>query len=156
MPGSSDLSFTRIRPPPPTVHLTSWPLRDESLRSALIFLVEVALAIIAAYATGQWTMGLLVLSLSAAATWTLWLPAKFELGPKGIVRSVLGLRRRVSWSEFAGYQTYSLGVFLVPHSQQPWSAVQGVYLPGQPPHTELLAAVEYYLRPRDADSNSGT
>ena len=154
MPGSSDFSVSRVRAAPPTVHLTSWPLRDESLRTALIAMVEVAVALIAAYGVGHWTTGLLVLGLSLTATWTLWLPAKFELGPKGIIRNVFGWKRRVSWSEFSGYETYPHGVFLIPHSNQhPLHAIRGVYLPDRTPHSELITALDYYLRPRDAETN---
>jgi hypothetical protein len=117
--------------------------------------LEIAVAVIAAYCTGRWTMGMLVGGLLLPASWVLWLPVRFELGAKGIVRSVLGWRRRISWSEFTGYEAHANGVFLCHYSNhQPMRAVRGLFLPSQPPHTELLAVLDYFLRPREADPNS--
>lgn len=157
MPGSSELSFSRVRTGPPTVYLSNWPIRDEPLRSLVIAAVEIAVAIAAAYCTGSWAMGMLVAALLLPASWTLWLPVQFELSAKGIVRSVCGWRRRIPWSEFTGYEAHSNGVFLCHHSHhQPLSVVRGLFLPSKSPQTELLAILDYYLRPRDAESNSGS
>lgn len=135
---------------PPTVHLMSWPPRHEPLRTWIVAGLEIATAVIAAYSTERWAMGLLVFGLLLVASWPLWLPVRFELGAKGIFRGVLGWRRRISWTEFSRYETYTHGVFLCHHSnQQPFAAVSGLFLPSKPPHAELLPVLDYYLRPRD-------
>src|SRR5687767_11600697 len=125
MPGSSELSFSRIRTAPPTLHLMSWPLRDEPFSTTLLVVLMVVAALGAQYCTGRWAMGLLVGAGFLTASWPLWLPVRFELGAKGIIRSVLGWRRRVSWSEFGTYQIHTHGVFLAPHTEPtPFRAIR--------------------------------
>jgi hypothetical protein len=130
-------------------------MRDEPLRTMLIAILEIALAAAASHFTRNLGMGILVAALLVPASWTLWVPLKFELGAKGIIRNVLGWRRRISWSEFTGYETHTHGVYLCHYSNhQPLTTVRGLFLPSKAPHTELLAVLDFYLRPRDAESNS--
>jgi hypothetical protein len=128
-------------------------MKDEPLRAAMILGIEIAVAGIGAYCTGRWAMGLLIGGLLLLTSWSLWLPVRFELGTKGIVHNMLGWRRRISWSEFSGYELHSNGVFLSHHSnQRPLRAMRGLFLPSKPSQAELLAALDYHLRPRDSDS----
>jgi hypothetical protein len=154
MPSDSDQAITRLRHAPPAIQFTSWPLRDEPLRTSIILGTEIALAAVAALVSGHWGMGVLVCGLLFPASWPLWLPVTFELSAKGIVRGVLGRRRRIVWTEFARYETYPRGVFLCHYSHgQPFAAVRGLFLPHRTP-AELLPILDYFVRVRDVESNS--
>jgi hypothetical protein len=155
MPANSDVSYSRNRTSPSPVQLVVWPPRDEPLRMALIASFILAAGVLAASATGGWPTGILISTLLFAATWNLWLPVKFELGPKGIVRSVFRWRRRFPWSEFGSYELQPHGVFLWPLSRETaCSPVHGLFLPRETPHPELLQVLDYYLRPRLAEGGN--
>jgi hypothetical protein len=157
MSGNSEPSLTRIRAEAPSTQFTRWPLRDEPASAALLAGMVALGIVLALVGSGSWWMKLVVWGLLFLAGWPLWVPVRFEIGPKGIIRTILGWRRRISWSEFAHYETFPHGVALTGQLQhQPLGAVRGLFLPSKAPHTELLAVLEYYLRPRSGQPLSTT
>ena len=153
MPSNSDVSNVRSRTAPPAASLRCWPLRDEPLQSWCVLGLAFVLAIVSGQVSGRWGIGVGIFAAVLAASWQLWMPMSFELGPKGVIRSTFIWRRRIAWSEFSRYECLPHGVFLRHCSDQmALDAVSGLFLPSQPPHTELLAVVDYYLKPRISEA----
>jgi hypothetical protein len=115
------------------------------------------LAAAALYFTGRWAMAILALCLLLSASWPMWLPVRYELGPKGIIRGVFGWRRRISWTEFGSYQTLAHGVLLCPRANtMPLATVRGLFLPSRSPHADLVPVLDHYLRASDVDANQAS
>ena len=157
MPSNSEITSVRSRTAPPTATLKSWPLRDEPLPSwGALGLASVA-ALVGSQMSGRWGIGIVLFAVILATTWQLWMPMSFELSPKGVIRSILIWRRRIAWSEFSRYELLPHGIFLRHFSDQSaLDSVNGLFLPSKPPHAELTAILDYYLKPRTGEAPLGT
>lgn len=157
MPSNLELPSSRQRPALTSLQLQSWPPRDEAFRTLGVAAFEILAAVLAGSMTGRWTTGLLVGVLLGVASWELWVPMRYELGPKGIIRWMPFRRRRILWSEFTHYEVQAHGVFLRHYTdQQPFGAMRGLFLPSRAPHAELLPALDQYLKPRLSDPAATT
>ncbi len=93
---------------------TNWPLRDDPARS-LAYLASCLLIAGACAALSQSvSMGLLTGLALLLAFWKLWIPIATEIEPRGVVLSVLGRRRHLSWREIDHLELREGGVFLCP------------------------------------------
>lgn len=156
MPSNPELTSIRPRAAP-AASISTWPLRDEPARTAGLVFAEVAAGLIAARWSQSPGMGLLVAGLLGLASWQFLVPASYELNSKGIQRRRLFARRRVSWIEFEGFDVLGNAVFLRHQTHRdPFGSVRGLFLPLRRNPAEVIAVLEYYLRPRSSDGITTT
>lgn len=157
MTSVSEKTNLRLRPNPPTARVRVWPLRDEPVRSAAVIGVVVAVSLAAAAAVNKVAIGCLLFGLLCLTVRRLWYPVTYEFGPKGLVYSTLGWRRRVIWANMVRYEIFPDGVLLSPLSaSQPLCTLRGVFIRFNDQREELLAALDFYLHSPPANAPSTT
>ena len=136
----------RIRVAPEDVTVRYLGLRDRPLATWFNLFLAAGASMLAGWFLGHdvwgWgMMGVLVLTL-----WPSLLPQRFEIGPHGISRFVLGRRTRISWTQILNYRVYRHGVLLLPDAVvTPLSPLRGLFLPWGSQRERVLANIEYYL-----------
>jgi hypothetical protein len=131
------------------LEITSWPLRQEPIRSAAVLLLIAAVTTYALLATASWMVGIVTLLALLSSVWRLWIPVHFELGRRGVVQRVGSRRRRTHWREISGYQLRGRGAFLLMDDRPgPLSLLGAIFLryPAQP--DQLRELLEFYLTPQ--------
>lgn len=131
--------------------VTNWPLRDEGLRAWLMLGLLAALAAAAGGAARSWPMAVFVLASLAVAAWRLWVPVTFEVGPKGLVQTALGRRRRIGWGELARCEPRRHGVLLLWEAEPgPLTPLRGLYIRwrDQSQRDALIETLDFYLSRR--------
>src|SRR6476659_9802012 len=103
----------RIRVASEEMTVRHWGLRDQPLISWLnFFLAAGASAFVGRYLGNElWGWGMLLVLL--VTLWQIWITMRFEIGPHGITRVVLGRKTRVPWTSILNYQVYPRGVLLL-------------------------------------------
>jgi hypothetical protein len=139
-------SSLRIRVAPEEVTIHDWPLRDRPLGSLLALTLGAAASWLVGWKTGQPTAGGLAAAVLAATLWRTWLPVRYELGGSGIVQTIFGWRRRISWIAIQRCEVKHDGVLLLPDATAtPLSPVRGLYLHWGDKRDAVLAHLDYYL-----------
>lgn len=137
--------------PPADVELVNWPLRDGGPRVWLALVTVVAAPLAAAAWADNLAVGLICVAALAVSLWRVWIPVRFQFGPKGIVQEVFGRRRRIAWSAIRRCEVRRQGVLLLPtYDRRPLAVVAGLYVRWGAKRDELLTIVNYYLGPRGA------
>ncbi|MGE0760160.1 MAG: hypothetical protein AB7O38_24320 [Pirellulaceae bacterium] len=143
-----------MRNPPSPVRVPHWPLRDEPGRSAALLSLVAAVSLGAGTITQQWMTALLLFGLLNLTLIRLWLPAEYEFSSKGIIRSCLGRRWRIAWSDIGRCEYRSDGVLVCAEGLSPSVArLHGIYIRWNGRRDELQAIIEYY-RAQDGSSPS--
>ena len=146
---SPEKTVTRATKGSPSVLLVNWPLRDEGVRAWLMLALLAAAAAAAGGTVRSWPMGVLLFATLTIAAWRLWMPVTFEFGPKGVVQTVLGRRRRVGWAELTGYQIRRHGVLLLFDAEPgPLASLRGLYVRwhNQSQRDGLIETLDFYIR----------
>lgn len=131
----------------PEMRLTSWPLADAPLPTAVILALALAGSIAAGIAASSVLFGLASLTALAVALRRLWIPAEFHLAELGVTQTMLGRRWRIPWRAWTGYQIRERGVLLMPDDDRSRiGGLKGLYIPWGEQKEELVALVEHYLR----------
>lgn len=139
-------SGLRIRVTPEEVTLVVWPLARRPLGSLFAIGLAALGSWLVARATGTWWTGAVVAVCLTITLWRTWLPVRYTLGSGGIVRSILGRRRRIPWSAIRLYEVRRTGVLLLPDVQvTPLSPLRGLFLPWCGQQALLLANLDYHL-----------
>lgn len=136
----------RIRAAPEEVTVRYFGLRDRPLESWFnLFLAVAASALVGTFLRNElWGWSLLLVLL--VTLWRTWIPVRYELGPHGITRGMLGRRTRILWTQILNYQVYPGGVLLLPDAvATSLSPLRGMFLPWGSQRERVLANVEYYL-----------
>ncbi len=142
-------SNPQLSGPPVDLQLTNWPARDDGLSGWILIVVFMGVAIVAGYVSGSVLMGLLSFMALAASVWRMWVPVKYEFGPKGILQTVMGRKRRIAWSTIRRHQVRSRGVLLLTSSSPVAMTVfGGIYIRWRDQRDSLVAIVAYYLGTR--------
>jgi hypothetical protein len=135
--------------------VSSWPLRDEPLKSAVMAVASFGLASLVAWRTDSLLAGLAAVVLLGAALWRMWLPVIFRLGPQGIVQVTLGHGRRRLWSHYCRYEILPHGMLLLTTADDStMSRLTGLYIPWRGRRKELTELAQYYVAPQMARSDS--
>jgi hypothetical protein len=125
----------------PALEWTSWPARDEGLRSVLLTLLLAAIIALLFLAFGQlgW-IGAVLLPLSLARY---YLPTRYELGEKGLTLHFLGGCRLRRWDSFRRYYPHRIGVHLSPfEAPSPLDPFRGQFLRFSGNREAVLRALE--------------
>jgi hypothetical protein len=140
--------------PPANVKLRSWPLRDGGRKEWLFVAVLVILVLAISAGSQHGYLALLGLISLAIALWRMWLPVRYEFGPKGIIQEIFVRRRRIPWSAIRQAQVRSGGILLLSDPDGSLlSRLRGVYIPWGEQQAAVLAATKYYLGPRMSDAD---
>lgn len=146
---SADRSVGRVSYAPLTLQITNWPLRDNRVRACAAIAGMLAVAIFAGAFADSVAMGMVAFAALAFAGWRLWIPVRFEFGPKGIVQTVLGRQRRIPWVALMRYEVRRHGVLLLADAEpSPLAALRGLYVRWQDRRDDLLEILEFFMNSR--------
>lgn len=135
--------------PPADVALTNCPFRDSPVATVVVILVLTAAGIGIAYLADSPAMGVLGSAAIATSMWRMWVRVKFEFGPKGIVQTMFGRQRRISWSAVKRREIRQQGILLLFDDRRaPVATLRGLYIRWNKQPDALIAVVDYYLGPR--------
>jgi hypothetical protein len=142
---------------PSKLRVVSWPLRDDWRRSCGLLLVILLVTALGGTLTGSFAMAALTLTIALTASWRLWIPVTFELSSQGIRRSVLGISRRIAWTQIGRSEPLLRGVLLLADAElTPLSTLRGLYIPCTREREELLESIDYFLARKRRISMSTT
>lgn len=115
-----------------------------------MLLAGVVLALAARAVTGSDTLGIAALVATWLSCWRLFIPARYEMGPDGVLCRVAGRERRIGWPTIGHYEFHPRGVLFYPRTTTGrLTALRGFYVPWSDRGTDVQAIVRYYLgRPR--------
>lgn len=145
MQSTAEFQADQLGRPPDKVEITNWAIRDTF--SAWIFLLlGIAVVFGIALIGRNLLVGLIGFVAFMFSTWQMWLPLRYEIGPKGIIASVLGWRRRIRWSAIRRCEIRRAGLLILPSDNSSLAtSIQGIYLRWRSHREELIAAARYYL-----------
>ena len=139
-------SPVRIRVAPEEVTIRYLGLRDRPLATWFNLFLAAAASIFAGTFLGNELWGWGLMGLFLLTLWPTLLPLRFEMGPHGITRFVLGRKTRIPWTSILNYRVYRQGVLLLPDAVvTPLSPLRGLFLPWGSQREKVLANIEYYL-----------
>ena len=135
--------------PPSVISWTSWPIRDDWPTGVIAIAVLASCVLVLAWLGGDWLAGAIGLVAIALALWRMWVPVIYEIGPKGIIVTVLRWKRRTPWSSVRRCKVQEQGMLFLPSADESLLAqLQGLYVPSGDHHTELVGMVNQYLGSR--------
>lgn len=124
----------------------NWPLVDHPRWAWAVPLGMLAIGGGVAILSDRWLVGIVVVTVLAAALWQFLLPATYEIYGLGFRRQVLGRTRLVPWHAVRSYRRLSTGIVLY---QRPdptaVDALRSLFLPYPPDEDEMLCAVREHL-----------
>ncbi len=148
-------SSSVVREAPSDLRLKNWSLVDDAPRAWSAIVGAFALSVFAGYWSQSVGMGLLCFVALNLAICRLWLPTSFEIGSKGICRTVLGRRRCLPWHAIVRHDITDRGVLLLCDKQwSPLTPYRGLYIRGRDQREQLNELVQYYGIARLGVSNS--
>ncbi len=150
MPQSSQNTIiAKQRQAPRDVVLASWPLIDGGWQPRGLLLGGVLFVGGLGLLAQTPAMAALFVACWLVATWSIWLPMKYEIGPQGVTQHLLGKARRVPWSAIGRIERRPGGVILLRDYQpQPLDSLRGLYLPFGKQKPDILSICEFYLAGR--------
>jgi len=126
--------------------IVDWPLRDRPISSSLALSLGAGASWLAGGATGIPAAGAVVGGILALTLWRTWLPVRYQLGSGGVVRSVLGWRRRIPWTAIRGHELRSDGVLLFGDGgATPLAPLRAFYVHWGGGREAILAQLDFYL-----------
>lgn len=148
-------SSSIVREAPGDLRLVNWPLVDDALRAWSAIVGAFALSVFAGYWSASPAMGLVCFAALNAAMWRLWVPAAFEVGSKGVWRTVLGRRTCLPWHAVVRHETSGRGILLLcDDARSPLAFSRGIYIRWRNHREQLTELVQYYVITRKAGANS--
>lgn len=139
----------------PELLVQHWPLTQSPWETGAMAIAFAAVGLIAYYASSSWSLGLLCMVLLLLTSWRMWLPATFEIGPRGIVQKNLWGQRRIQWRSVDSFQTQRKGVLVYLLADASAAAeLSNVYISGPGQVDEICEIVDYYLQIRRSGGGS--
>jgi hypothetical protein len=139
-------SSLRLRTAPEEIAIDDWPLRDRPLPSSLAVTLAAGASWLAMWATHQPAIAITIAALLVLTLWRTLLPVRYELGPAGVVQSVLGWRRRIPWMAIDHFEPHADSVLLSPDAAvSALSPLRGLVVPCGAKRDAVIALLEYYL-----------
>jgi hypothetical protein len=133
----------------PDLDVRNWPLVDCGWLGVLVVVLTLALGVMAWRMTESPAMGLTACSAIALSMWQFWLPVRYRLRGRGIIRDCLGHRRLIPWRAIEDCRLLTRGVAIRLRRQDVLlDLFTEHYIGGREQRDELLAAIESY---RQAD-----
>ncbi|UUO05535.1 hypothetical protein M4951_19425 [Blastopirellula sp. J2-11] len=139
----------------PELLVRHWPLVQSPWETGAMAIAFAAVGLIAYYASTNSSLGLLCTLLLLLTSWRMWLPAMFEIGPRGIVQKNLWGQRRIQWRNVESCQLQRKGVVIYLTSDASAAAeLSNVYISGPSQVDEIREIIEFYLQIRRAGGGS--
>ncbi|MFI4874628.1 MAG: hypothetical protein ACIALR_04795 [Blastopirellula sp. JB062] len=139
----------------PELLVRHWPLVQSPWETGAMAAAFVAVGAIANYASNSWPLGALCTLLLLLTSWRMWLPAMFEIGPRGIVQKNFWGLRRIQWRSVESCQKQRKGVVVYLLADASAAAeLNNVYISGPKQVDEIHEIVEFYLQIRRAGGGS--
>ena len=127
----------------------NWPLRDDWAFAGSSLLGTVLLGWLVARATESASAGFVCGLAMQLTLWRLWLPVTFEFGPRGIVQSVLGRARLVTWNRISAVRLRPAGILITFDQRElPLAVFSSLYVRWRDQQTAVLAVVRQYVPTR--------
>ncbi|ADB15198.1 hypothetical protein Psta_0511 [Pirellula staleyi DSM 6068] len=140
----------RIRVAPEPISITSWPLRDEPVKSMLMIVASGAVVTLVTVASQSFWVGIAAFILLGCTMWRTMLPITYSIGQTGVRMELLGRSSLIPWGAVQSIRTYPSGVLLLPDRQQNlFTPLRGVVIPLQGHKAEVQALLDYYLQQPD-------
>ena len=130
----------------PSFDFRRWPLRDEPIPSAIVFLVVVALSIGISYLGGTYWWGMVAATALLVSLWRMWIPVEFELCDLGVIQTAMRRSWRKPWDAYVGYEVRNDGFLLVPvEDSSLLGRLKGLYIPFGDQRDDILEVLAEYL-----------
>ena len=94
------------------IYYTVWLVADQKWSVVVLGLVTTSVCLIA-WNYGSNVMAFVSLLLILLTIWYIFVPVRLEINSHGIVRTILGRRRIIRWSDINGYQIRHNGVLIL-------------------------------------------
>ena len=131
--------------PPEDLQLVSWPPRDDGVAGWIFLSLALLLPIVIGFATGNVLFLLVGLLLVTLAMWRMWIPITYQLGPRGVVETVLGRSRRIPWTAVKQWEVRRNGLLLLlSDDPAPLVRLWGVLIRFGGASDKLIRLVTYY------------
>ncbi len=151
MQSTAEFQADQLGRPPEKVEITNWAIRD-TFSAWISLLLGAAVVFCIALVGRNLLVGFVGFAAFLFSTWQMWLPLRYEIGPKGIIASALGWRRRIRWSAVGRCEIRRAGLLILPSATpSPAAYIRGIYLRWRSNREELIAAARYYLGTRLID-----
>ncbi len=121
-----------------------WALRDRKWQSLFCAAILVLVVLWVVQFTAWIAFGVLAACCLLASAWTILLPVHIEVNSEGIVRTLLGHKRFIAWTDIRSYQECRHGMLLLPRKTRfRLEAFRAYYLPIPP---SMIPEVRYRFR----------
>lgn len=142
----------QLTEPPANLELVNWALRDNPAASMLMILIALSAISLVTIATNSLFVGLVATVAIAITMRRMFVPIRYNIGPRGIAQTVYRRKRRISWSSIRSCEVRGDGVFLCPDSEvTPITILRGQYIGWGESKDQLVALLRYYLGARVAN-----
>ncbi|PQO44956.1 hypothetical protein [Blastopirellula marina] len=139
----------------PELLVRHWPLVQSPWETGAMAAAFITVGLIAFYASSSSSLGVLCTLLLLLTSWRMWLPADFEIGPRGIVQKNLWGQRRIQWRSVESCQSQRKGVVVYLAADASAAAeLSNVYISGPNQVDEICEIIDYYLQIRRAGGGS--
>ena len=94
------------------IYYSVWLVTDQKWSAVVLGLVTASVCLVSWNYGGEWmaAAGLLLILMTV---WYIFLPVRLEINAYGIVRTALGRKRFIRWSDINGYQIRYNGLLLL-------------------------------------------
>ena len=99
------------------IYYSVWLIADQKWSAVVLGLVTASVSLLAWHYSGVVTM-LASLLLTSLTIWYIFLPVRLEINSSGIVRSVLGRKWYIRWSDIRAYQIRYNGLLLLTQQER--------------------------------------
>lgn len=134
--------------PPPVedvVSLRNWPLRDDVPTSWLLLVAIGAVAVGVGMLSASPLAGAAAWFAMIVSLWRLWLPVRFEIGPRGLAQQVLGWRRLIVWRNIPRVEVRPQGiVFHASSNPSRFALLRSIYVRDGRHREQILRIVQTY------------
>ena len=150
-------SASRPQPPPRSVRVVNWPLRDGGLRAWGMLIALGLMAAGAGVVAESGLMGGCCFAALAIAAWRLWVPVSFEFRSRGVIYGVLGRSWQIPWTQIARYEARPRGLLLLADDDTCSLAfLRSLYVSWNGQRAAILEVVTFYMTARGSTGSTRT
>lgn len=127
------------------VSLRNWPLRDDGPAAWLVLIAAVAISVGVGILSSSVIAGGVSMFALAVSLWRLWLPVRFEIGPRGIAQQVFGSRRLIIWRNIPRVEIREQGIiFHASSNPSRFALLRSIYVRDRDHRRAILDILERF------------